>query len=388
MKKHKLLILGTRGIPGSHGGFETFAQRLALYLAQRGWRVTVYCQSRGQKLTYSVWQGVNLVHIPVPKDSSFWSILFDLKAALHAVKQDGLILTLGYNTALFSLLYHLKNRVNMTNMDGMEWWRKKWNALEKAWLYGNERCAVWFSNYLIADHPHIKHYLRHQVQTSKPIAVIPYSTQTVAKANKRLLARYGLIQENYALVIARPEPENSILEIVSAFSRRTRNMPLVVLGKYQPESNPYHKQVLESASDEVMFVGGIYEQEVVEALRYYATLYIHGHQVGGTNPSLIEALAASSPVLAHNNPFNSWVAGEGASYFKDVDDCDRHLTELLNNAQKLQAMGRNSLARYYQEFADDRDLKDHEALFLSIIEPPEKNRNSPEQVKEKVESTV
>ena len=125
MKKYRLLILGTRGIPGSHGGFETFAERLAVYLAKKGWRVTVYCQSDEEKLSYSVWEGINLVHIPVPKDNSFWSILFDLKAALHAVKQEGLILTLGYNTAIFSLLYALKKRVNLTNMDGMEWWRKK-----------------------------------------------------------------------------------------------------------------------------------------------------------------------------------------------------------------------------------------------------------------------
>ena len=367
MKKNKLLILGTRGIPGSHGGFETFAERLAIYLAKRGWRVTVYCQSDEEKLSYSIWQGINLVHIPVPKDNSFWSILFDLKAALHAVKQEGLILTLGYNTAVFSLLYSLKNKVNMTNMDGMEWWRKKWNALEKAWLYTNERCAVWFSNYLIADHPQIAHYLRTEVKTSKPIAVIPYSTQVVTQADASKLAKYNLTPRKYALVIARPEPENSILEIVSAFSRQKRNMPLVVLGKYLPQENSYHKQVLESASDEVMFVGGIYDGEVVKALRYYTALYFHGHQVGGTNPSLIEAMSAGSPVLAQDNPFNSWVAGEGAAYFKDAADCDEKLTTLLNDPAKLAAMKNCSLARYQEEFADDSDLKAHEKLFLSLL---------------------
>ena len=387
MKKHKLLILGTRGIPGSHGGFETFAERLALYLVKRGWRVTVYCQSKGEKLSYSVWQGVNLVHIPVPKDNSFWSILFDLKAALHAVKQNGLILTLGYNTAVFSILYRLKNRMNMTNMDGMEWWRKKWNALEKAWLYVNERCAVWFSDYLIADHPHIKSYLRSEVKTDKPIAVIPYSAPVITEADETLLEKYNLVPRKYALVIARPEPENSILEIVSAFSQRKRNMPLVVLGKYKPEENPYHKEVLESASDEVMFVGAIYDQEVLKSLRYYTSLYFHGHQVGGTNPSLIEALSAGSPVLAQNNPFNSWVAGKGAAYFKDAQDCDRVLTQLLEDEVKLRAMGKKSLARYYEEFANDRDLKVHEELFLSILEPSKSYAVS-KQIKEKLKSAA
>ena len=369
MKKYKLLILGTRGIPGSHGGFETFAERLALYLAKKGWKVTVYCQSDAEKLSYSIWQGIHLVHIPVPKDNSFWSILFDLKAAFHAVQQDGLILTLGYNTAVFSLLYRLRRRVNLTNMDGMEWWRKKWNALEKAWLYLNERCAVWFSDRLIADHPQIKTYLRQEVKTSKPITVIPYSAQPVKSADAKLLEQYNLTPGNYGLVIARPEPENSILEIVTAFSQRRRNMPLVVLGKYQPEANAYHKQVLEAASDEVMFVGGIYEREIVDSLRYYTTAYFHGHQVGGTNPSLIEALAAGSPVVAHNNPFNCWVAGDGAVYFQDAAECDRILSTLLQDQDRLRQIGENSLARYYQEFANDRDLKDHEQLFLSILDP-------------------
>ena len=377
MKKHKLLILGTRGIPGNHGGFETFAERLALYLVRRGWRVTVYCQSDEDKLYYSVWRGINLIHIPVPKDNSFWSILFDFKAAFHAMQQEGLILTLGYNTAVFSLLYRLRKRVNMTNMDGMEWWRKKWNALEKSWLYVNERCAVKFSNYLIADHPQIKHYLRTEVKTNKPIAVIPYSAQAVTDADETLLEQYNLSPQKYGLVIARPEPENSILEIVSAFSQQKRNIPLVVLGKYLPHENDYHKQVLESASDEVMFVGGIYDQEVVKALRYYATLYFHGHQVGGTNPSLIEAMSAGSPVLANDNPFNCWVAGEGAVYFKDAADCDRKITQLLNDKFKLKAMSKSSLSRYYTEFADDKDLKAHEELFLSLIDsgkqPPIKN---------------
>ncbi len=383
MKKHKLLILGTRGIPGSHGGFETFAERLAVYLSKRGWRVTVYCQSDEEKLSYSVWQGIHLVHIPVPKDNSFWSILFDFKAAFHAMQQEGLILTLGYNTAVFSLLYRLRKRVNMTNMDGMEWWRKKWNALEKSWLYLNERCAVLFSNYLIADHPQIKHYLRTEVKTAKPIAVIPYSTKAVAEADKTLLANYNLEPKKYGLVIARPEPENSILEIVSAFSQKKRNISLVVLGKYLPQENDYHKQVLESASDEVMFVGGIYDQEVVKALRYYTSLYFHGHQVGGTNPSLIEAMSAGSPVLAHNNPFNSWVAGEGAVYFKGVADCDQKLTQLLDNQLKLQSMSNSSLERYYAEFADDKDLKVHEELFLNLIDskkqPLVKNNQSVER---------
>ena len=368
MSKHKLLILGTRGIPGRNGELETFAERLALYLTQRGWRVTVYCQGKEERLVYSIWQGINLVHIPVPKNNSFWSVLFDLKAALHAARQEGLILTLGYNTAAFSLLYRLKNRVNMTTMNGMEWLKVKWNALEKSWLYVNEKCAALFSNYLIAEHPEIEHYLRTEVQTNKPISVIPSTAKAVTEADETLLEQYKLLSQKYSLLNALPEPENSILEIVSAFSRRKRNMTLVVTGKYMPKKNDYHKQVLESASDEVMFIGKIRDREILRSLQYYSSLYLHGHQMGGSNKSSIEAMSAGNPILAHDNCFNYGVVGSAAVYFKDVADCDAKLTQLLKDKQKLQTMSKNSLARYYAEFADDKDLKAHEELFLSLID--------------------
>ena len=368
MKRNKLLILGTRRIPERNGVLETFAKRLALYLTRRGWRVTVYCQGKEEKLSYSVWQGINLVHIPVPKDNSFWSVLFDLKAALHAARQEGLILTLGYNTAIFSLLYRLKNRVNMTNVNGMEWWRKRWNALEKSWLYANERCATLFSNYLIAGDSHIESYLRSEVRANKPIITIPYSAKAVTEANEALLKEYNLFPQKYALLNATPEPENSILEIVSAFSQKKRNIRLVVIGKYKPHKYNYHRQVLESASDEVMFIGDVRNRQTVESLQYYASLYFHGHQIGGTNTSLIEAMSAGNPILAYNNSLNFQIAGNDAVYFEDTVDCAAKLDRLLEDKQKLQAMGKSSLARYYAEFANDKDLKAYEDLFLSLLD--------------------
>ena len=368
MKKHKLLILGTRGIPGSSGGLETFAERLATYLTERGWRVTVYCQSDEEKFSYSVWEGINLVHVPVPKNNSFWSVLFDFKAAIHAVQQEGLILTLGYNTGIFSLLYSLRHRANITDIRGMEWCRSKWNALEKSWLNINEKFAVLFSNYLIVDHPQIEYYLHTEVKTDKPIAVISHSTNEINEADEALLKGYNLMPKCYALAIIEPESENSVLEIVSAFSRRKRNISLVIVGKCLSEESNYHKQIVESASDEVMFVGEICDKEVFQSLRYHTCLYFHGHQVGETNSSLIEAMSAGNPILAHKNQFNSWVVGDSAVYFKDESDCDRNLTQLLADRQQLEKMSKNSLERYYAEFADDKDLEAYENLLLNLVD--------------------
>ena len=365
--KRKLLILGTRGIPGNHGGFETFAQRLALYLVKRGWDITVYCQDSGDKLTPETWKGINLVHIPTPNNSAFWSIIFDYKSTIHALNQNGIVLVLGYNTAIFSLLYRLKKRIVITNMDGMEWWREKWNGVQKSWLFINERCGVWFSDRLVADHPQIARYFIKGGVKPEKIVTIPYGTEAVETPKRELLAEYQLQGNDYVLVIARPEPENSILEIVEAFSRRQRGYKLIVLGRYQPKSNPYHARVMAAAGDEVEFVGGVYDRDKVHSLRYFARLYVHGHTVGGTNPSLVEALAAGTPVLAQNNHFNTWVAGDRSLYFNAASDCASQFDAILDDREALQAMRQASLQRFYDTFSGDRDLSDYEQLLDSCL---------------------
>ena len=117
-------------------------------------------------------------------------------------------------------------------------------------------------------------------------------------------------------MIARAEPENSILEVVQAWSRKPRGCKLVVLGKYEA-GHAYQRAVQAAASAEVVFPGAVYEKPVVQALRFHARFYVHEHQVGGTNPSLVESLGTGNAVLAHDNAYNRWVAGDAGVYFAD-----------------------------------------------------------------------
>ena len=133
-------ILGSRGIPACYGGFETFAEELSLYLVRKGWNVTVYCQVEGcGKIRLETWENIRLVKIPVAVPGAVGTVIFDWLSVRLAVKDRAPVLTLGYNTAIFSLLYRCKGIVNLINMDGLEWRRAKWNALEKLWLLANER---------------------------------------------------------------------------------------------------------------------------------------------------------------------------------------------------------------------------------------------------------
>lgn len=355
-------ILGTRGVPAAHGGFETFAEHLAPYLVARGWQVTVYCQRDGAgEIFEDAWKGVRRVHIPVKQAGARSTIIFDWKSTLHAAREAGLVLTLGYNTAMFGAAYRLKGITNLINMDGIEWRRRKWSALERAWLYLNERAGCWLGDHLIADHPRIKAHLATRIAAAK-ITMIPYGSDRIESHDSSVLAQYGLRPNSYVMVIARPEPENSVLEIVAAFSRKPRGKKLVVLGTYNPDHVSYHKRVLEAAGSEVMFTGALYDKQVVSALRFHSLLYAHGHQVGGTNPSLVEAMGAGSAVLAHSNYFNHWVAGPGARYFDDEQECAEQFDAILSDPAEIERMRKASHARHAAAFTWDKVLKDYEDL--------------------------
>jgi glycosyltransferase involved in cell wall biosynthesis len=327
--KH-LLILGIRGVPAQHGGFESFAAQLVPWMVRAGWRVTVYCQGSDTGKRYEdTWEGCRRVHIPVRGDNAMATIEFDIKSMREAVGEDGVLLTLGYNTGFLSAYARMHGCVNLINMDGIEWKRAKYSKAQQIYLWLNERIAAASGNILIADHPEIaKHHAEHA--SPDKIHMIPYGSEEVVSADENLLAQYGIIQDRFITVIARPEPENSLLEIVRAFSRRTRGVKLVVLGKYSRD-HAYQASVLDAGSHEVIFPGAVYDRSVVHALRFFSMAYVHGHQVGGTNPSLVEALGAGNAVIAHDNPFNRWVAGEAGRYFANEDECERQLEALIQS---------------------------------------------------------
>ncbi len=330
-----LNILGIRGLPAAHGGFETFAARLAPYLRDHGWTVNVYCQVDDGSVPASApyheddWEGIHRIHIGVKRDGPVGTIEFDWKCTRDVLKRPGIDLVLGYNTAIFTVLQRLKGRRVIMNMDGIEWKRAKWSLPAKAWFLMNEIVGAHVSSTPIADHPEIASHLS-RIGCRRSV-VIPYGADLVTDAEPARLAPYGLSPGQYFVSIARIEPENSILEIVRAFSLKARGVKLVVLGKLEP-GKPYHRAVQEAASDEVIFPGAIYEKATVEALRVFCRAYLHGHQVGGTNPSLVEALGCGSPVIAHDNRFNRWVAGDGQFYFRDEAECSELMDRLASDA--------------------------------------------------------
>ena len=356
-----LRILGTRGIPAAHGGFETFAEKLALFLVGRGWRVVVYCQEDGNgPMVTDTWHGVERVRIPVAQSGAKGTVLFDWRATEHAARFTDLCLTLGYNTAVFCARLRAKGIPNVINMDGIEWKRAKWGPVAKTWFWLNERAGCWLGNHLVADHPQIKAHLQTRIAVSK-ITMIPYGADSVSAAPTEPVHALGLKPGKFMTVIARAEPENSLLEVVQGFSAKPRGCELAVLGNYE-ERNDYHRAVRAAASNEVRFLGAIYDKPVVQALRFHSAAYIHGHQVGGTNPSLVEAMGAGNAVVAHDNRFNRWVARDGAAYFTCAKSVSARINELLSSATRLDDLRRLGQAQFNSGYTWADILNQYENL--------------------------
>lgn len=345
-------ILGTHGVPAAYGGFETAAQNVGLHLHAKGWRVIIYCQVPGNgDIHEDTWHGLQRVLVPESREGWLGTASFDLASIRHVLAHAGgsdVCLTFGYNTGVFNVAQRLRGIPNVINMDGMEWTRRRWGLLRQGILLGNERFAGLVGDVLIADHPHIATYLRRHFG-SRRVTTIAYGAHAVDSAPEGPVRDRGLVPGEFATVICRVIPENSVLEIVEAWSRRRRGIRLVVLGSLV-DSDDYHTAIQRAASDEVSFLGAIHDPTIVEALRLHSRFYLHGHTVGGTNPSLVEAMGAGNPVIARNNVYNRFVAGAGNRFFDGADDLADLLDLLTNDSTALRSMGAFSRRRFEERY--------------------------------------
>jgi glycosyltransferase involved in cell wall biosynthesis len=252
-------------------------------------------------------------------------------------------------------------------MDGIEWKRERWGMPKRAAFYLNERIACMVGDHLIADHPVIADHLATRTRATR-ITTIAYGAPAVVTAPEEPVRALGLHPGGYSTVICRPEAENSLLEIVTAFSQRTREHKLVVLGEFD-ETDAYHRRVMDAASPEVVFPGVVYDPASLSSLRLHSRLYVHGHTVGGTNPSLVEALGAGNPVVAHDNPYNRWVAGPEQRYFTSTADLADIFDDLLADARALQQMASCARARHAEAFTWPIIAARYEDLLTRYLPP-------------------
>ena len=317
----KIAVLGTRGIPNRYGGFEQCAEKLSVIWVEEGHKVTVY-NPDDHPYKEKEWKGVKIRHIPSKESRlGIWgTFIYDYLCLKDAINQDfDIILNLGYVPS--ALFFNLKKKTKakfVTNMDGLEWKRSKWNNILKKFIKYCEKRAVKLSDFLIADNPGIEDYYRKNYGVEN-IKYIAYGAELFDNPKIEYLEQFSVKPYSYYILVARLEPENNIEMILDGYILSNTQEPFIVVGVLK---NKYAKYLLKkyAASRSIKFVGGIYDYEKLSSLRWYAKLYFHGHSVGGTNPSLLEAMASNAYIVAHDNPFNKYVLNKEAFYFKRKED--------------------------------------------------------------------
>lgn len=333
----KIAIIGTRGIPNHYGGFEQCAEYLALGLVKRGHEVLVYNSHNHPYQEYQ-WNGVDLKHCydPEYKLGTAGQFIYDLNCILDVRKRKcDVILQLGYTSGSVWGWLLPKKVVVTTNMDGLEWKRTKYSNKVRKFLQWAESLGVKYSDHLISDSIGIQDYLKEKYHADSTF--IAYGATLFTEPVLQTLENYEVSAYQYDMLIARLEPENSIEIILDGVVKAAVERPFLVIGKHETEYGNYLKGKY-SGNTQIRFVGGVYNIDVLNSLRYYSNLYFHGHTVGGTNPSLLEAMASNSLICANDNPFNRYILGDDAIYFKDNNEVAEQLNQVKYDAERYQAM--------------------------------------------------
>ena len=314
----KIGIIGTRGIPNRYGGFEQFTEFIAPELVLRGHEVIVYNSSL-HSYEETTWKGVHLVKKRDPENrlGTTGQFVYDLNCIIDTRKRKfDIILQLGYTSS--SVWYFLlpKKSVIVTNMDGLEWKRSKYSKTVRGFLKKAEQLAARHSDFLIADSIGIQKYLWKKYR--KKSEFIAYGATLFSDPDKTLLEPFNLAPYSYNMLIARMEPENNIETILSGHSKSNTQKKLILIGNYDNKFGAYLKKKYEN--EKINFWGSVYDLNLLNNLRHFSNLYFHGHSVGGTNPSLLEAMASQAFVVAHNNIFNRAILEKDALYFESAQD--------------------------------------------------------------------
>ena len=371
----KIAFISTRGIPNNYGGFEQFAEYISVGLAARGHEVVVY-SPHFHPYKEESYKGVRIKHIYSPEiwmGSSVGSFFYDFASLKDALKKEkfDIIYEAGYTSIVPAYVWfnvkNIKYPIFITNMDGLEYKRTKFNKWVRKFVFWEERMTVKHSHYLIADNMGIHDYYKEKY--GKESKFLAYGANIHDNYNTEYLKEFNLTPNEYYLLIARLEPENNIAMAIDGYlaSKENGKRPLIIVGK---TNTPHGKELVTKYGNEksIKFVGGIYDFVKINSMRHFSFAYFHGHSVGGTNPSLLEAMASDCFILANENIFNKAVLGENAIYYQ----CNNNVTTLLNQIDELAELHKktfikNNLDIIRKDYSWEKLVDEHEKYFQWLL---------------------
>lgn len=368
-------LLGTRGIPAAYGGFETFAEELAVRLVQRGHEVTVYGRRswRQRSVPDTEYRGVRCRTAPTVMHKYLETPLHSLASFIDVLirpssRQFEAILLCNAANSPFAWLAVLRGVPLAINVDGIERHRSKWNALGRLWYLIGERTSVWFAKKVVADAEVIADYYRERYRIDP--AVIAYGATPVHRPPGSMLKEFGLESGKFLLYVSRLEPENNALGVVKAYAmlpEAMRTMPLVIVGD-APYADAYKAELRAHAVPGVHFTGFRFG-EAYQELRSHCAVAIQATEVGGTHPALVESMAYGNAIIANDVPEHREVLGDAGRYYprNDFAALSKCMAELMHDTGKARALGQAAKERALVRYCWDRITDQYEELLKALI---------------------
>lgn len=366
----KLAILGTRGIPANYGGFETFAEQLAVRLVRRGHAVTVYGRPHfvDRALHGQLYRGVQVCILPTVRHKYLDTVVHTFLSCVHTLycRYDVVLICNAANSP-FAFIPRLSSSKVVLNVDGIERLRKKWNAAGKLYYRVGEWLATKTPNAIVADAEVIERYYRETYGVSS--VMIPYGCELAPATATAALDRFGLVPRQYLLYVARLEPENNADIVIRAFRTLETSMCLAVVGD-APYATEYKARLRALAGHDprVVFTGFVFGEGYRE-LQSHAACYVQATEVGGTHPALVEAMGLGNCVIANGTPENHEVLGNAGLLYalNDADDLRRQLERVLADESLRTELGCRARARAQERYSWDSVTNQYEALFQRLV---------------------
>ncbi len=334
----KIALIGTRGIPARYGGFETCAQELSVRLAKNGHEVWVYCRSGYYRKKLREYKGVKLIHLPECPIKVLDTLSHTFLSLVHARrKKYNVILVFNYANSPLLIFPRFWGKKVILHMDGLEWKREKWKGWGRRYFQFAEWLSMKLGMDLVADSKCLRKYYKQKY--GKCIHLIPYGAVVQTGRRPELLNRYGLRPGGYFLQITRFEPENNPLLSIQAFQKTATGKDFVLVGG-APYRSAYAAEIFSCEDSRVKRPGFIYHPDLLRELLCHCYAYIHGNEVGGTNPALLQAMASGCFVICRDVPFNREVLRDAGIYFrKDAGDLSEKITWALEHGSRIKKKG-------------------------------------------------
>jgi len=363
----KIAILGTRGIPARYSGFETCVEEISIRLVEKGHKVIVYCRNSNSPDRPKEFKGVKLVHLPSTRTKTTDTFLHTLFSVMHVLFQHvDVILVFNVANSPLCIIPRLWGKKVVINVDGLEWKRRKWGRIAKKYFQLAEYLAMKICNKIISDSRAIqKYYLERYKAESTFIA---YGANIEASSKPEIIKEYNLIKGSYFFVVTRLEPENNTDLTIKAFEQVKTDKKLVIVGGVNYKSR-FVQELKKTKDSRIIFIPPVYKKDHIRELFCNDYVYVHGNEVGGTNPALLSALGYGNCVLSLNVVYNEEVVGNSAIlYDKSIEDLRAKMQYLIDNPDvvlkyKNMAVNRIKEAGYTWEKITDS----YEQLLLSVI---------------------